>query len=220
MDNTPNYAGSPEDQQPLSAQDVAKIVRRRLWVIILVPLVMAGTAVGFSFLQTPVYETSAKLLVGQEQGQVGDPAKPDDLQLLTQSAVEVITTRPVAEETTRRLGGFPTQADNILENLTAEQIVSSQFIQLTYTDTDPQRAQQIVNTVGEVAAERISTLPMSANDIKGTVVESATAPRTPENPDPLRNGILAAGLGIMLGFGLAFVMEYLDPNGKPRRKPE
>ena len=75
MDNTPNYTGPPEDQQPVSVGDFAKIVRRRLWIIILVPLVMAGTAVAFSFLQTPVYEASATLLVGKEQGQVGGPAK-------------------------------------------------------------------------------------------------------------------------------------------------
>jgi uncharacterized protein involved in exopolysaccharide biosynthesis len=46
------------------------------------------------------------------------------------------------------------------------------------------------------------------------VVEAATVPRTPEEPDPLRNGILAAVMGTMLGFGLAFVMEVLEPSGK------
>ena len=219
MDNTPNYTGPPEDQQPVSVGDFAKIVRRRLWIIILVPLVMAGTAVAFSFLQTPVYEASATLLVGQEQGQGVSPAKVDELQALTPSAVEIITTRPVAEENIERLE-LPMDPGAVLENLTAEQIESSQLIQLTYTDTDAERAQQVVNTVGEVASERISALPMSANDIKAIVVEAATVPRTPEDPDPLRNGILAAGLGTLLGFGLAFLVEFLDPNGKPRRKTE
>ena len=77
MDNTTNYARLPVDQQPVSVGDVAKIIRRRLWVIILVPLVVAGTAVGFSLLRPPVYEASATLLVGKEQGQVGGPAKVD-----------------------------------------------------------------------------------------------------------------------------------------------
>jgi uncharacterized protein involved in exopolysaccharide biosynthesis len=52
------------------------------------------------------------------------------------------------------------------------------------------------------------------------VVEAATVPRTPEGPDALRNGILAAGLGSMLGFGLAFVMEVVDSSGKPRGKTD
>ncbi len=218
MDNTPNYAGPPEDRQPVSAGDVARIVRRWLWLIVLVPLVMAGIAIAYSFSQPSVYEASAKVLVGQEQGQRGLPAKPDDLQLIAESAVEVFTLHPVAAEAARRLEEPQIKADAIVENLTAEQSESGQLIQVTYADTDPTRAQQIVNTVGEVGAERISTLPISANDIRATVVEAATVPTTAEEPDPLRNGLLAAGLGTMLGFGLAFVLESLDHNGRLRRK--
>ena len=70
MNNIANYARLPVDQQPVSVEDVAKIIRRRLWVIILVPPVMAGTAAGFSVLQPPVYEASATMLVGKEQGKV------------------------------------------------------------------------------------------------------------------------------------------------------
>jgi uncharacterized protein involved in exopolysaccharide biosynthesis len=58
-----------------------------------------------------------------------------------------------------------------------------------------------------VASERISTLPISTHDITATVVEKATLPTTPEEPDPLRNGVLAAVLGTMLAFGLVFLME-------------
>jgi uncharacterized protein involved in exopolysaccharide biosynthesis len=99
MDNTPNQAGPPEDQQPLSAGDVAQFLRRRLWVIILAPRAIAGTAVAFGFLRTPLYEASATVLVGQEQGD--SPARVDELQSLIPSVVEIITTRPVAEEAMR-----------------------------------------------------------------------------------------------------------------------
>ena len=84
---------------------------------------------------------------------------------------------------------------------------SSQLIELTYTDASPARAQQITNTVGALASERISTLPISAHAITATVVEKATLPTTPEEPDPLRNGVLATALGTMLAFGLVFLME-------------
>jgi tyrosine-protein kinase len=206
MDNTPNYAGPPEDQRPASVGDFANMIRRWLWVIVLVPLVMAGTAVAFSFLQTPKYVATATLMVGQEQGQVGNPAKVDELQLLTQSAVGVITTSPVTDEVAERLG-FAADGDAILASLEAEQVEGGQLIELTYTDTNAVRAQQIVNTVGAVAGERISALPISAHDINATVVEEAAVPTTPEEPDPLRNGVLAAALGAMLAFGLAFLME-------------
>jgi uncharacterized protein involved in exopolysaccharide biosynthesis len=68
VDDMSNQAGSPQDHQPLSAGDVAQILRRGLWVIILAPLAIAGTALAFSFLQTPLYKASATLMVGQQQG--------------------------------------------------------------------------------------------------------------------------------------------------------
>lgn len=187
-------------------------------MIILAPLAIAGTAVAFGFLRTPLYEASATVLVGQEQGQGDSPARVDELQSLIPSAVEIITTRPVAEEAIERLE-LAMDPGAVLENLSAQQTIESgQLIELTYTDSDAERAQRVVNAVGEVASERISGLPMSAHGIKATVVEAATVPRMPEEPDPLRNGILAAALGLMLGFGLAFVMEVLEPSGKPRGK--
>ena len=206
----PTKVAMTEDQQPPSVGDFAyfaKIIRRWLWVIILIPLIMGGTAVAFSFLQTPKYATTATLIVGQEQGQqVGSPAKVDELQLLAQSAVGIITTTSVADEAAGRLG-FPIEGDAILANLEAEQVEGNQLIELTYTDASPARAQQIANTVGAVAGERISALPISAHDITATVVEKATLPTTPEEPDPLRNGVLATALGTMLAFGLVFLME-------------
>jgi capsular polysaccharide biosynthesis protein len=216
MDNTPNQAGLPEDQQSLSVGDVAQILRRRLWMLILVPLAISGSALAFSLLQTPTYEASATVLVGQQQGQSDSPARVKELQALIPSALEIITTRPVAEEATSGLD-LAMDSEAVLENLSADQTIESdQLIELSYTDTDARRSERVVNAVGEVASERISALPISAHDIKVTVVEGATVPHTPEDPDPLRNAILAAVLGTMLGFGLALVMEVLEPSGKPR----
>ena len=219
MYNTPYDAGLPADQQFISIGDVARIFRRRLWIIALVPLVVTGVTVAVSLLRAPVYEASAITLVGQEQGQGESPARVEELQALTLSAVEIITTRQVAEAATSGLG-LSMDPDAVLENLTAEPTESGQLIELTYTDADARRAKRVVNAVGEVASERISAQPMSGYDIKATVVEAATKPSTPEEPDPLRNGILAAVMGTMLGFGLVFLMEVLDPSGKPPGKTE
>jgi polysaccharide biosynthesis transport protein len=212
-----NY--NDQDPQFVSIADVLRSIRRRLWVIILVPLAIVGATVAFSLLQTPTYEATATVLVGQQQGQGDNPARVEELQALTLSAVDIITTRPVAEQATSGLG-LAMDPDAVLENLTAEPTESGQLIKLTYTDTNPQRTQRVVNALSEVASERISTLPVSGQDVRATVVEAASVPRTPEEPDPLRNAILGAVMGAMVGFGLAFVMEVVEPSGKPRGRTE
>ena len=48
-------------------KDILQVVRSRLWLILLMSLLGAGLVGGFSVLQTPTYEASIKILIGQEQ---------------------------------------------------------------------------------------------------------------------------------------------------------
>jgi len=50
----------------------------------------------------------------------------------------------------------------------------------------------------------------SANSITATVWEQAAMPDSPVSPDPVRDGMLALALGLLLGVGLAFLLEHLD----------
>jgi capsular polysaccharide biosynthesis protein len=203
-----------------SLRDVLQIFWRRLWIVILVVLVFVGTAVGASLSQTPVYEASAKLWLGQKQSQ--DQVQPnlmgsvEGLQQLTHTMAVAIESRTVAEEVIQR-HGLQMDPQDLLNNLTVEQIEDSSFLLLSYRDTHPERAKEIVDGVSDVSTERISEANASTSDITVTVWERAVVPDTPVSPDPVRNGLLALGLGLMLGTGLAFLLEHLDDSW---RSPE
>ena len=206
------FARASESERTFTVGDLARVLLKRLWVILLVVAVVVGFAVGVSFWQEPEYVASTKVLVGQEQGNNQDTnlgGSVTGLQALTQTMIIYIDTRPVAEEAIRRLG-LNISPDDLLNNLTIEQIETSQFILLSYKDTDAERAEQIVNTVGQVSSERISASSASAHNRVATVSEKAIVPAAPVSPQPLRNGLLAAVFGLMLGTGLALLMEYLD----------
>lgn len=178
-------------------------------------MLVAVVVTAVSATRPPTYEASALLMVGQKELSDGKihliplaPA-PETLQQITHTMVVAIESRPVAEEAIRRLR-LELSPDQLLNNLTVEQVETSQFIQLSYADSDPGRAEEVVNTVGQVSSERISNTSAAATNIKATVYERAITPASPVSPDPVRNGILAAMLGLMLGVGLALLMEYLD----------
>jgi capsular polysaccharide biosynthesis protein len=155
---------------------------------------------GVILLQPTVYEASAKLVVGQKPGVTQDPDlqnNTEGLQLILPSVVEAMVSRPVAEEVIQRLGLKGMKPAELLENLSVEQEGSTVFIQLSYKDADPERAQQIVNTVGVVSSERIPEAIGSAN-ITVTMYEDALVPGSPASPDPLRNATLALILGLMV----------------------
>jgi len=202
-----------ETQRYLTVREVLQILWKRAWVIVLVAVVLVGTAVGASLVQAPVYEASAKLLLGQKQTEDQLPTnlmgEVEGLQQLTHTMVTAVDSRPVAEETIQRQG-LQMDPQDLLDNLTVEQLEDTQFLQLTYSDTDPERAKEIVNAVSDVSSNKIVEANASPSNITVTVWEYAAVPRVPISPDPVRNGLLALGLGLMIGAGLAFLLEYLD----------
>lgn len=158
-----------------------------------------------SLLQTPTYEASAVLMVGQKELSDGKihliplaPA-PETLQQLTQTMAIAIESRPVAEGTIRRLGVGMSPAD-LLNNLTAEPVEASQLIRLSYTDTDPARAKEVVNAVGRESSESLSVA--AAAVMTATVIDKASVPEAPASPRPLRNGLLALVVALALSAAL------------------
>lgn len=215
--NTP--AEISEDEYVVSLGEVFRIIWKRLWVVVLVTVLLVGAAVGYSIGQTPIYEGSIRILIGQkEQSDIpgGLGGDVQGLQQLTQTMAEAVNSRPVAQETIERLE-LRVSPQEFLENLSVEQIGTTQFIRVDYRDPGPERARQAANTVGEVFSEQVSEISPSANSITANLWERAVTPEEPVSPNPVRNGLLAMVLGLMLGAGLAFLLEYLDDSW---RSPE
>jgi capsular polysaccharide biosynthesis protein len=186
----------------------AKAARvRRAAVASLLVAVAVGVA---SFLQTPKYEASAQVRVDQKQGpQQTNLAvsgemiltDPKGLQALIGGMVNTTDSRPLAEETLRRLWLRMERAE-LLDNLTVEQVENTSLIVLSYKGTDPVQAKQIANTVGKVSSELISERSVAGSKLRATVYEDAIVPTTPVSPKPLRGGLITLVVGLALSAAL------------------
>jgi hypothetical protein len=90
----------------------------------------------------------------------------------------------------------------LLSNLTTEPVEDTQFVRLSYTDTDPGRARRVVNAVGREASEYVSAAA-GADGMTATLFEEASLPEAPASPKPFRNGLFALVAGLVLCAGLA-----------------
>jgi capsular polysaccharide biosynthesis protein len=172
----------------------------RRYGLVLEVVVLAAVGVSSaSYLQTPTYEASAQVWVDWEHE--GPWKTLEYWELPTQEIMHTIETRSVAQDARRRLG-LPIGAVELLDNLTVEQVEDTSFIVLTYEDTDPVRAKQIVNTVAQVSSELVSE---RSSNLRATVFEKAAEPESPVSPLPGRNGLLTLVIGLMFcaGFALA-----------------
>jgi capsular polysaccharide biosynthesis protein len=196
-----------------------RVIGKRLWVILCVAVMLAGATFAFGFVQTPQYEAFIKILVGQERGITETPSDSLGLQQLTLTMAEAVSTRPVAEAVIRQQD-LQMKPEALLAELSAEQMPNTQFIEVSYKDPNPERAQRVVNSVGQEFSEQVSNVSSSTNSITATVWEPAVTPNEPVSPNPVRNALLALALGLMLGVGLAFLLEYLDDTWRSAEEVE
>ncbi len=205
-----------------SPQRILQTLRQRMWTIMLVALVTTGSAMGFSLLQTPTYETSVLILVGQKTTGDTNFGAPNvsDLQQLALTVAKAVPTTPIAETVVERLNLQEESARGVLKSISAEPDPGTMFVNVSYKDSDPERAQLIANTIGKVLSEKISEVSLGANAITATLWEPATLPETPISPDPIRDGIIALVLGSLLGVVLAFLLEYVSDSWNSRDEVE
>ena len=176
---------------------------------------VAVTVAVASLAKTPQYEASTMILIGQEldSQRPSEPAtQVEGLQDATMTLAEATRSRSMAEDTIERLGLSATP-DEFLKRLDAEPVENTQFIEVSYTNPNPERAQLVANTVGEVLSEKVSEASRGADTVSATPWRLAAVPEEPVSPSPLRNGLLALVFGLMLCVGLAFALPSVAASG-------
>jgi capsular polysaccharide biosynthesis protein len=202
---------TPTRANTITVERVLEILLRRVSAIILVTVVITGSALGFSLNQTPTYVASVKMLVSQKSP--GGPNLGGDIAGLQEVALTVaraVDTEPVAQGVVEQLNQPELSAGEVLANMSVEPDPGTMFINVSYKDSDPQRAQLIANTIAEMSSQKISDVMLGANPIVARIWQPATLPENPVSPNPVRNSIIALLLGGILGVGLAFLLEYVD----------
>ena len=192
-----------------SLKESLRIVKKRLWAIVLVVVLCLAIAMSLVVFQTPQYDASVKILVGQRGAGNNLGGYVSGLQQLTVTLADAVESRPVAEAVIQKLDLGITPNEFLKEHLSAARVKDTQFIQIDYRSSDPQTAQKAANEVGKVFSDKIGKLSPDAEGITATVWEPAVAPEYPVYPNPLRYALLALVSGGILGLGLAFLLEYL-----------
>lgn len=129
---------------------------RWAWLLALGLILGGAGAYLYSDYETPVYQSSTKLLVIRApQSQNSDLAYLASQQL-AQTFIQLMKTKPVLDRASEQLG-YRVSAGQIK----AEQLRDTQVITLTVEDNNPARAAAIANTLVEVLVEQNDSLQSS-----------------------------------------------------------
>jgi len=137
----------------MEIKELINLYRRWLWL--LVGCFILGLAVGFlvSKIQSPVYEASTKALVVRGRQQSNNDMLPITDQQLAMTYMQLLKTRPVLDETEKRLG-VEIDPDNVQVGL----ITETQIIQIKVQDRDAQKAAEIANALVQILIDRNESL--------------------------------------------------------------
>lgn len=183
-----------------------RFLMKKAWIIVLAVLVFAvGGYVGSKLLSTPEYTASCRIYVYEE----GKEMSYNDLVIATQMTNDceiIITGHNVTKQVVENLG-LNMKPESVSKRLTVTSEASTRVLDLSYTDTDPERAAKILNEVCAVASVQIEEI--TSVDAVRTIF-LADVPTAPSSAGPSRAALLAAALGAVLVVAVLVVIFLMD----------
>lgn len=202
-------------EETISLQDLFKTLKKRVGLIALLTILAITIAGIVSFLiLTPIYQASTQILVNQEKtdpNQVINQNIQADLQLINTYSV-IIKSPAILTEVIEQLG-LDKNTDELTSQISVDTAENSQVVNLTVEDADPALAVEIANTTASVFEEEIQNI-MQVNNVTILTPAIMKEDPSPVAPNPMLNMAIAAVVGLMLGVGIAFLIEYLDTSMK------
>lgn len=198
-------------EETFSLKDLFQTVKKRLWLIGLITLMLATTTAIISyFVMSPVYSAKTQLLVNQsksEQQLYNNNQVQTDIQLVNTYSL-IIKTPKILEQVKKELNLKQT-VEELNEQVSVSNAPDTQVVEISVEDKSPKEAVQIANTTASVFKKEITNL-MNVDNVNILSKAQMKADMAPIKPRPLLNVAVAILSGIIISTAIAFLMDYLD----------
>lgn len=180
-------------------------VLRYWWLILLVTVSAVGGAIGVTATSIPLYQARGTYVIGPSESL----EQPDSIvrsfdslqgQGIVPTLVELLSSKSIAETVGRRMDLDPAQVDKF--EVRASVLSSSNTLELTVIGPDAEASARLAAGVGSEASAVFEGL-YSVYQI--VPLDTPSVPDEPFSPNPVRNVVLGALLGLTVGTGLAVV---------------
>lgn len=197
------------DEIEIDLREVFLILLGKAWLILLVGLLTAALAFGFSqFILEPFYESTTQIYILNKQD--SDTVTYSDVQLgsqLTKDYAELIQSRFVLESVIEELGLVDMDYEDMLKKVTVSTPTDTRILAITVEDTNPMLAMDTANSIREAAAVHIKNVM----DIEAVnVVDTANLPTEKSGPSVLKWTLVGGLIGMLLVMSIVMIWYLMD----------
>ena len=157
--------------QAVDLREYLAVLRVRKWTIILITLLVTGSALFFSYEQTPLYKAQTRVLVKPL------PTSPTDFYVLPpnlETESQVVQSTQVAALVAEDLG-LDTPPDSLLGGLEVSLVTDSDVLVIDYTSPDPELAHAIADSFASNYIENRKAGSLEELDAARTVIQNRIA---------------------------------------------
>ncbi|MGD8215839.1 polysaccharide biosynthesis tyrosine autokinase [Aestuariimicrobium sp. Y1814] len=213
--------------------DLARLLRKNIGILLLCTVLGAGAALAWTWTRPEVYRASAVgLVVAGDTSSVANATMGDQFARARADAyVNLIGTRAVGERVQADLGaqGIP------VGSYSASTSTGTTFITVSASAATPESASATADAaLRALTAEalRVETYAQTQGEERPTEellrltaihilpYQPATQPTTPDRPNLVRNVLLGAAAGLLLGLVISVVRRQLDTNVRTKEDVE
>ncbi|NGZ78190.1 YveK family protein [Saccharibacillus alkalitolerans] len=202
----------------MELKEYLSVIKKRWWVLGLALLLCLAAAIAYNSKYQPMYKASVDLIVNEPsitstgQAQVDSNSIEANLKLIN-TYKKIITSDSITKLVVERHPELNLTSTQVGNKLMIDSTQNTQVINVSVEDSSYETAATIANSTGNVFISQIPEI-MQVNNV--SVLNAADPNLSPDPVNDHRQMVIALALvvGLVLGLGIMFLLEYLDDSVK------
>ena len=195
--------------------ELAGVLLRRWWIIVLSALVIGVAAFGYTRLfVAPLYQASTLMYVNNSDISLGatsftiSNADLTAAQKLVNTYLVILKSRTALNEVIEE-AELDYSYEQLSKMISASAVNSTEVFEIVVTSTSPAEAELIANTIADVLPDKISAI-VNGSDVR--IVDYAVVPSHRYSPSYTRNTAIGLIIGVILSAAVIILMHMMDEN--------
>lgn len=181
-----------------------------LWILLAVVLIIVLGNVFTLLTRTPLYQSNTTIVLVGESKSGYSQTESQLNQNLIGTYSQIIKSRKVLNQVIKNLDLKLTTTD-LAQSITTSSVEDTEIIQITVNNPKAKDAKKITDELAEVFAKEIKDIYHLENV---EIIDKAEIAKTPYNVNYLKDNVIYLVVGLVLSFGVVFVMYYFDTSIK------